>query len=141
MDWVMYSYLLAINRQIFLMTMSFSVGICVTVAGFLVIPTSGFVSLPYMQAATELTLFLIQLYYLGKLHYRSFHITQLGKPLLAAGFMGITLFVLGKFNLFGLVATGAIVYFLALYLLKGLGDQEMSILRRFVWRQPDNHSA
>lgn len=136
MDWVMYSYLLAINRQVFLMTISLSVGVCVTIAGFLVIPSLGFVTLPYLQAATEGTLFLIQLYYLRRLQYRSLHLTQLGKPLLAAVVMGGIVFVLRELNFFAIVAIGAALYFLILYLLKGLGDQEMSILRRLLWRQP-----
>ena len=136
MDWVMYTYLLAINRQVFLMAMSLSVGACVVIAGLLVIPPLGFVTLPYLQAGTEFTLFLIQLYYLRRLGYSIFRPMQLAKPLMAAGIMGAFIFFLQSLNLFAVIAAGAAVYLLVLYVLRGLGEQEMSILRRLLARTP-----
>lgn len=118
------------------MAMSLSVGACVVIAGLLVIPPLGFVTLPYLQAGTEFTLFLIQLYYLRRLGYSIFRPMQLAKPLMAAGIMGAFIFFLQSLNLFAVIAAGAAVYLLVLYVLRGLGEQEMSILRRLLARTP-----
>lgn len=139
MDWVMYTYLLAINRQVFLMAISLSVGACVAIAGLLVIPSLGFVTVPYLQAGTEFTLFLIQVYYLRTLEYRIFRPMQFAKPLMAAGVMGALVFFLQSLNLFAVIAVGAAVYLLVLYVLRGLGEQEMSVLRRLLARTPSSN--
>ena len=129
MDWVMYSFLLAIRRQVFLMTISLSVGACVLVASLFLIPAFGFVTLPFLQAATEAALFGIQISYLFHLGYRSFGMAQVTKPVVAAALMGIVLWSLRELHLFLLIAAGGAVYLAALYMLKGLGEQEMTILK------------
>lgn len=132
MDWVMTAFLLAINRQVFLMKTSLAVGIAVVIGSLIVVPRIGFTALPYLQVATDSILFIIQLTFLLRLGYRSFHPTQLTKPLLAAGAMGLLLHLMNDYNFFLLVGLGGLVYFLSLYLMKGLGEQEMAILNRIV---------
>jgi O-antigen/teichoic acid export membrane protein len=134
MDWVMYSFLLATNRQVFSMIVSVSVGVSVFLASLLLVPHYGFVSLPYLQAATEASLFVIQLFFLIRIGYHGFHTAQLIKPACAAAMMGAAIFLLRDLNLFMLVGLGATLYSVVLYLLKGLGEQEMSIINRLIAR-------
>lgn len=132
MDWIIYSFLLAINKQIFLMFTSVSVGMLAVLMSLAFIPMWGFVALPYMQASIEFLLFLILMCHLARIGYRSFHPAQFTRPLLASAVMALGVLLMDGLNLFLIITVGALIYVLMLYFLSGLGEQEMSILRRLV---------
>lgn len=132
MNWVMTSFLLAINKQTFLMAINLTVGVGVLIGSLVFIPEFGFTALPFLQAGTDACLFVIQIYFLARLGYRNLHLVQLVRPLLAACIMGLMVYVLSDFNFFLVVGIGGITYFPVLYLMRGLGEQEMSILNRLI---------
>jgi len=129
MDWVLYTFLLAVNRQIFGMKISVSFGLASIIVGLIAVPRLGFISLPFIQIAVELCLFVTQWWYLGKIGYRIFSITYLLKPAITSILMGAVLLILGKLNLFLILPIGIAVYFVGMYTLKGFGEQELELIR------------
>jgi O-antigen/teichoic acid export membrane protein len=130
MDWVLASFLLATNRQVFLAIASLSVALGALVASLLAVPASGFVSLPFIQAGTEVSLFIVQIVYVARLGYHSFRPVLLLRPMGAALVMGIVLSLFISQHLLLLIPIGGITYFLVLYWLGGMGEQEMTIFGR-----------
>jgi O-antigen/teichoic acid export membrane protein len=129
MDWVLYTFLLAINGQLFGMKMSVSFGLASIVVGLIAVPRLGFISLPFIQIAVELCLFAIQWWYLDKTGYKIFSIKYLLKPAITSGLMGAVLLMLGELNLFLILPIGITVYFVGMYALKGFGEQELELIR------------
>ena len=129
MDWVLYSFLLAIDRQVFAMKASGAIALVTLLVGLIVIPQSGFVSLPYIQIGVEFSLFVVQLSYLKKIEYTIFSVSYLLKPTIASIVMGIVLVVLGKLTLFVIIPIGAALYLLTLYTIKGFGEQEVELIK------------
>jgi O-antigen/teichoic acid export membrane protein len=129
MDWVLYTFLLAINRQLFGMKISVSFGLASIVVGLIAVPRFGFISLPFIQMAVELCLFVTQWRYLENTGYKIFSIKYLLKPAATSVLMGAVLLMLGELNLFLIVPIGIAVYFAGMYTLKGFGEQELELIR------------
>ena len=129
MNWILYSFLLAVNQQAFSMRLSVATGVIAFLGSLMLIPRFGFMALPFITIATELILFLPQLWWVKKKGYRSFHPPQFTKPLIAAVSMGLVLLVARNSNLFVLIPLGVASYGLVIYLTNGLGEQEMGVFR------------
>jgi O-antigen/teichoic acid export membrane protein len=129
MDWIIYAFLLAVDRQKFMMQLSISIGIGTLIVGMLFVPQFGFNALPWIQMSVEFSLFLVQVWYLIRIGYWSSPFTTILKPLLATIVMGIIIFLMIQFNLFLLIGVGGILYLGIVYVLKGFGEQETQILR------------
>jgi hypothetical protein len=69
------------------------------------------------------------------LGYYSFALRQLHRPLAAAAVMGLSLIAGMMLPLAILVPLGVLVYGCVLFLLRGFGEQEMSILNALVLRR------
>jgi len=134
MDWVLASFLLAVNRQAFLMGISLGFGLLATVAGLLLIPSYGFVALPFLSATIECLLFGTQYLYLRRHGYTVFSFAGLIKPLVAAGVMAVALLAAGTLHIVLLIPLGAVVYASILYLIRGYGEQERAIIDWFLTR-------
>jgi O-antigen/teichoic acid export membrane protein len=135
MDWILYTFLLAVNEQNFSMVTSISVGIAATIIALVAVPLFGYIALPYISAASELSLFVAQVVRVKKLGYYSFALWQLHRPLAAAVVMGGALIMGTILPLVILVPLGVLVYGLVLFLLRGFGEQEMAILNALVLRR------
>jgi O-antigen/teichoic acid export membrane protein len=134
MDWVLYSFLLANNRQAFLMWLLLGAGAGAAVASILLVPRFGYVALPFMISAVEAILFVSQIAFVRHLGYRRLWLRSFWRPAAAALVMAATLLLMGSFPLPVRITVGALVYGGALYAVKGLGEQERAILRGFITR-------
>jgi O-antigen/teichoic acid export membrane protein len=129
MDWILYSFLISVDRQRFVMWLSLLAGIATMAAGIIAIPLYGFMAIPFMVMGVEFLLFLLQILYVRRLGYRRLFLRQLAKPALAAAVMALGLALLSPPNLLVSVPLGAAGYGVLLLLLGALGDQERQILR------------
>lgn len=132
MDWILYAFLLAINQQVFLMRLSAVTGLGVLTASILFVPFFGFVALPFITIVTELSLFIIQLGHLRKLGYTSFSLNHLLKPIFASLVLaGLLLTPIGV-SAFVMLPFSALLYLGVIYLIRGLGEQEMTLLNGII---------
>ncbi|MBI4548511.1 MAG: flippase [Ignavibacteriae bacterium] len=129
MNWIFSSFLLAINEQVFSMRLSLATGVTVFLVSFVLIPRFGLMALPFIAIAAEFILFFPQLWHIGNKGFHSFHITFLTKPLLASLAMAIMLFMIRNLTVFVLIPIGIATYGVSIYVAKGLGEQERSLLR------------
>jgi O-antigen/teichoic acid export membrane protein len=136
MDWVLAAFLLAGRRQLFLMKLSVATGLGVFLGGMVLIPRFGFVTLPMLSIATELTLFLFQMREVHRMGYHPLHPSALLKPMLGALVMSGVLLIAWSWSIFILVPMGALVYFVAIIILRGFGEQERKILQAILNRIP-----
>lgn len=129
MAWILYSFLLAVDRQRFLVWLTLINGCAAALLSLIVVPAFGYRSLPLLTAVVDVSLFVCQIVYVRRLGYRSLHLRQLVRPAAAAGAMAAVLSLVSPMNLFVAVAFGALLYGLGLLLVGALGDQERQILR------------
>lgn len=132
MNWITATFLLAINKQNFMMITSMSLGLLISFASLYFVPRVGFVSLPIMLMAVEFIIFTLHRWYLVKIGYGTFSLFFLVKPVVASLIMGCVIGLIIEMNFFILVVIGILVYFLLLFSMKGFGDQEMEILKKVV---------
>ncbi len=138
MDWVLYAFLLSVNRQAFLMRLSLGVGLGAGLLSLVLVPQYGYLALPFLTAGIEALLFVIQILYVRHIGYRRLRLRSLWRPAAAALVMAGVLLVLGPLPLLARIPLGAAVYSAALYAFKGLGEQERTILRGLISRvSPD----
>ncbi len=127
MDWILYTYILAINRQSFLMVLSIVAGIMAAIMGFVFIPIGGYIALPIIQIVIELGLFISQIIYLYYLGTSSFSLRLFVKPLFSSVPGIVLLFVFSDINLFIKIAIYSFSYAGFMMALKGFGEQEREI--------------
>jgi O-antigen/teichoic acid export membrane protein len=132
MNWILASFLLATQRQVFLMIVTATAGLSAAAASFFLVPNYGFIALPCITVAVDLFLFFSDMLYLRSQGYRSFTPWYLSKPFLASLVMACLLVAAPSWNLFVLIAAGALTYFVALSLFRGLGSQEKEILAKLL---------
>ena len=129
MNWILYSFLLSVDRQRFLMWLSLLTGVAALTAGLIVIPPSGFQSIPFLVLGVELTLFLSQIYFTRQLGYRRLYLRQLTRPALAATAMALVLSSVSPLHVLAAIPLGTLFYAVFLVLVGALGDQERQILQ------------
>ena len=129
MNWILYSFLLSVDRQRFLMWLSLLTGVAALTAGLIVIPPSGFQSIPFLVLGVELTLFLSQIYFTRQLGYRRLYLRQLTRPALAATAMALVLSFVSPLHVLAAIPLGTLFYAVFLVLVGALGDQERQILQ------------
>jgi O-antigen/teichoic acid export membrane protein len=134
MDWILYSFLLASNRQAFLMRLSLGVGLCAGLLSLILVPQYGYLALPFLTAGIETILFVVQILYVRHIGYRRLWLRSLWRPAAAALVMAATLLLLGSIPLLARIPLGAAIYIAALYAFRGLGEQERAVLRGLITR-------
>ena len=134
MDWILYSFLLANNRQAFLMWLSLGAGAGAGLLSLLLVPQYGYMALPFLTAGIEALLFVIQILYVRHTGYRQLRLSSLWRPAAAALVMAAALLPLGFVPLLARIPLGAAIYAAALYSFRGLGEQERAILKGLIVR-------
>ena len=129
MNWILYSFLVSVDRQRFVMWLSLFTGLAALAVALVVIPPYGFRSIPVLVVGVELTLFFSQIAYTRRLGYRRLYLRQLIRPGLAAAAMAMLLSVLSPMHVLAAIPLGAVCYAVLLALVGALGDQERQILQ------------
>lgn len=132
LNWIMYGFLLSINRQLFSMVITLSAGVIAILAGIIFIPTYGYIFVAYMSLGIELFLFVSQYIYLNHLAYRPIKLQSLSKTVFATLIMAIAIYLLDNFRIILIISIGTLIYFGSLMLVKGMGDQEKEIIRKII---------
>jgi len=132
MNWMTATFLIAVDRQKFMMATSMGLGITISIISFFIVPKFGFVTIPLMLTTVEFLIFTLHRWYLVKIGYGRFSLFFLVKPLIASLVMGCVVGLLIHLNFFILVLIGIIVYFILLFSMKGFGEQELEILRKLI---------
>jgi O-antigen/teichoic acid export membrane protein len=134
MNWVLFSFLLSIDRQAFLMRLSLGAGVVAAGLSMLLVPWLGYRVIPFGMAGTDVALFLIQIFYVRRIGYRHLRLRSLWRPAVAALVMAAGLVMIGSLSLFILIPVGAIVYVGVLVALRGVGEQERAIVHALLTR-------
>ncbi len=132
LNWIMYGYLLSINRQTFTMIISLIAAAVAIVTGIIFIPVYGYIFVAYMSLGIEILLFTSQFYYLTRIGYPPIKILSLSKTITSTIVMSVSILLLSDLHIVFLIPVSAIIYFLSLLLIKGMGDQEKEILNKFI---------
>jgi O-antigen/teichoic acid export membrane protein len=128
--WILYTFLLAVNRQEYCMWNSLVVALVALVASLIAVPRFGFRAAAVISMATDVTLFLSLLQYTMRIGFRMGEISKLPRIILSAAVMGVLLFVLREWYLVPVIILGSCTYFGLLLLLGVFGDQERELLAK-----------
>jgi O-antigen/teichoic acid export membrane protein len=133
LNWVTATFLMAINRQTLLMSLSIILGAATAVLSVVIVPKYGYIVLPLTMIGVEFLIFIVHRLYLQKISYGNLSIISVIKPFIAALAMGILLVLLSGLNFFLIVLLGSVVYLVVLYLIGGFGEQEKELLNRLIF--------
>jgi len=132
--WILYAFLLALNRQKYCMWNSLAVALTVLAASLILIPRFGYLAVALISLATDLVLFLSLLLYTIHIGFPMNEKTKLPRILLSASAMGVVLVVLREWYFVPVVVLTAGGYMGMLLLLRVLGDQERELLAKVLNR-------
>lgn len=132
LNWIMYGYLLSINRQTFTMITSLIAAVVAIITGIIFIPAYGYIFVAFMSVGIEIILFTIQFYYLNRIGFSPIKIISLSKTIASTLIMAISILLLSDFHIVFLIPVSVIIYFLSLFLIKGMGDQEKEVLNKLI---------
>jgi len=122
--------LAAVGKEKVLMWLNIlSLGINV-ILNLILIPILAHIGAAITTVACIFIFLLLDYYYLNKVVKGIVIAKNLYKPLIATAIMGLVVYSLKQYNLFFIILSGAIVYLIALYLLKIFDPDEMKILKR-----------
>ena len=132
--WILYSFLIAVNRQTFCMWNSLGVALLVFSSNMMLVPVFGYTAVAWITMATELVLFLSSVLYVRHIGYPIRGIMVYAKVLVAAAVMAGALILMRDLPLVVTVVCGGLVYSSMLYFLHTFGDQERELLSRILQR-------
>jgi O-antigen/teichoic acid export membrane protein len=132
--WILYTFLLAINRQKYCMWNSLVVALAALVASLIVVPRFGFIAVAVLSFVTDMALFLSLLQYTIRIGFHLDAKSKFPKTVLSAVVMGVLLFVLRDWYLVPVVVAGSCTYVGMLLLLGVFGDQERELLAKILNR-------
>ena len=101
------------------------------VLNLLVIPKYGYIGSSWATVVTELFLFLFN-YALIRRSLFTLSLKDFIKPAIAGIIMGGILYFLPAWNVLILIAIGAVIYFILLFLLGGIQKEDLRIVATFV---------
>jgi O-antigen/teichoic acid export membrane protein len=128
------TFLLAINRQLFLMILSITLGVLMSIISILLLPHTGYISIPILLVATEVIIFTFHRWYLSKNGYKQFSLIFFVKPFIASFIMGLVMWFCLSFNIFAIIFLGVTVYLILMVIMKGFGEQEKEIFQKIIQR-------
>ncbi|MGA9365097.1 MAG: flippase [Bacteroidota bacterium] len=132
--WILYAFVLALNRQKYCMWNSLAVALTALVASLIVVPRFGFKAAAVVSMATDVVLFLSLLQYTIRIGFRMDAMSKLPRIVFSAAVMGVLLFVLRDWYLVPVVVVGSCTYIGMLLLLGVFGDQERELLAKVFGR-------
>lgn len=129
LNWVMTTFLAAVDRQRFIMFATLIVAALVVAANLLIVPGSGYLATAWIVASAEGALFVASSVYLirGGFPFRPAAI--LGKPVAAAALMALALLLAPRMPVLVHVLLGVLLYGVLIVAMGGLGEQERRIIR------------
>lgn len=136
-DYILYTFLPAINRQQFGMRITIPAGIIVAVVNYLLIPKFGLFVPSLSLAVVEIVMFVAGYFYLRRLQY-SLSLTKIFlKPMLSCIPMAVVVYVISKifvskFSVLIQIPVAAVVYATSFYLMKGLLEEDKLILEKIL---------
>jgi len=115
----------SINRQGYRM---FSVGISAAfniILNLILIPYYSYIGASIATVLSELLLYCLFLFYIGR-YYKTINVNRtFTKPLIASIIMAMTIYPIKNLNTFIIIGLATIIYFLFLFLLKTFGDDKL----------------
>ncbi len=132
--WIVYAFLLALNRQKFCMWNSLGVAASALIASILVIPIFGFVGVAVVTMATDVVLFITLMVYAAHIGYTFSDVALFGKVIGSAIVMGISVYVLQSLPLALVIIIGVCIYGSLLFVTRVFGDQEREVISKVLNR-------
>jgi O-antigen/teichoic acid export membrane protein len=129
---VLWSFLLATDKQRFCMANALVVALGVILAGLVFIPRFGYPAVAAIWLATDIWLFLALASFAARCGFIISRVSTFLRITLAALLMGAIVFLIRDSNLFLSIAVGSVVYLAALFPLHVFGDQETEILNKLL---------
>ena len=126
---ILFTLLLATNRQKASMIAALLIAACATVANFLLVPSYGSVAVACIVAGTDVAFFTGISIYLSRTEFAFSLVDLYLKPVLASSCMALVILALPQLPVLALVPLGAVVYLLVILLLRGFGQQEREIVQ------------
>lgn len=131
-NWVLYTFLAAINQQRFGMYITLTAGIAVVIANYFLIPTLGLTAPSISLACVEFALFVGAFLYLRQMNMKLRLKKILLKPLLACLVMAVVVYLLTPFRMSVQIVSGIIIYTIAFLGLGGILEEDRPILERIL---------
>ncbi len=131
-NYVLYTFLPAINEQRFGMYVTIPTGVAVAVVNYLMIGRFGLLVPASSLVAVEIILFAAAYFYLGKLGYRLSLSRLFVKPFLACLPMAALLVVTRNTSILFQIPAAALVYALSFYFMKGILKEDKEILEKIL---------
>lgn len=125
----------SINRQGYRM---FSVGISAAfniILNLILIPYYSYIGASIATVLSELLLYCLFLFYIGR-YYKTINVNRtFTKPLIASIIMAMTIYPIKNLNTFIIIGLATIIYFLFLFLLKTFGDDDRLLLNNLLGKE------
>ena len=128
-NYIIGSLLNSIDKQILF---TYTTGFCAILnvgLNFLLIPKYSYIGAAIATVLTELVNFIVLFSLISKEGYNLPRLAQLLKPVLASFLMGILLLYTKEYHLFIIVPLSAAFYFGIMFLIKGVGKEEINLAR------------
>ena len=128
-NYIIGNLLNSIDKQILF---TYTTGFCAILnigLNFLLIPRYSYIGAAIATVLTELVNFIILFSLISKEGYNLPRLAQLLKPVLASFLMGILLLYTKEYHLFIIVPLSAVFYFSIMFLMKGIGKEEINLVR------------
>jgi O-antigen/teichoic acid export membrane protein len=133
-NWVFATVMNSINKQgilafIFALTAIFNVFL-----NLILIPKISYIGASIASVASEVLLFILAFYFVSKYLCKLALHKMIIRPIIAGLLMGGFILIFIKLNLGLLILLSALVYFIALYLMRGFSKEDVEILKAVVTR-------
>lgn len=129
---IFYAFLLAIDRQRVCMWISIGVALVALLLNFTLVGTIGYIGAAYALVLVDLMLFASYAYVAARFGYFIGELRTYLKIILAAGVMGLVVGVTREWGLIPAILCGGAVYFGALFVSRGFGDQEREFVSKLL---------
>ncbi|MGB9844836.1 flippase [Methanothermobacter tenebrarum] len=127
--------LTSINRQGYRM---FSVGISAAfniILNLILIPYYSYIGASIATVLSELLLYTLFFFYIGR-YYKTIKVNQtFTKPLIASIIMALTIYPIKNLNTFILIGLATLIYFISLFLLRTFGDDDRLLLNNLLGKE------
>jgi O-antigen/teichoic acid export membrane protein len=134
-NYIMGYLLNSINKQYIF---SISNGACISsniAINFILIPKFSYIGAAYATIISQFINFCILYYFTSKNGYPINILQVVYKPLIAGGIMAFTIIYLKFLPILYIIPIAAMAYFISLFLIKGIGKEEIELVKSFISRK------
>jgi len=128
----------SLNKQIILAKVTGSCALLNVVLNLILIPKYSYVGASIATVVTELTALALVFFWSLKIGYgisKKKVVDILAKALVASAIMGVLVFYLRDLTLWGLLPLSALLYFIVLFIIRGVDKEDTLLLQQVVRRQ------